>query len=124
MKNNRGSSLILVIICIAFAGILGATILMASATNRDMKLVDEMAKENFYQTESGLDIFMANLSQMAEDVMGEAYTYVLTHYSPDNDAQLKAEVKKNLFYKLTGTPYGGDKSTALVDKKFLEACDG
>ena len=32
---------------------------------------------------------MANLSQMAEDVMGEAYTYVLTHYSPDNDAQLK-----------------------------------
>ena len=124
MKNNRGSSLILVIICIAFAGILGATILMASATNRDMKLVDEMAKENFYQTESGLDIFMANLSQMAEDVMGEAYTYVLTHYSPDNDAQLKAEVKKNLFYKLTGTPYGGDKSTALVDKKFLETCDG
>ena len=93
MKNNRGSSLILVIICIAFAGILGATILMASATNRDMKLVDEMAKENFYQTESGLDIFMANLSQMAEDVMGEAYTYVLTHYSPDNDAQLKAEVR-------------------------------
>ena len=56
--------------------------------------------------------------------MGEAYTYVLTHYSPDNDAQLKAEVKKNLFYKLTGTPYGGDKSTALVDKKFLETCDG
>lgn len=121
MKNNRGSSLILVIICIAFAGILGTTVLVSSTANRDMKAVDEMAKENFYQTESGLDIFMANLSQMAEDEMGKAYQYVLTHYSPDNDSLLKSEVKRNLFYKLTDTAYS-DGATAAVKPALLDDC--
>lgn len=124
MKNNRGSSLILVIVCIAFAGILGATVLMASATNRDMKLVDEKAKENFYLTESGLDIFLANLSQMAEETMGEAYTYVLTHYSADNDAVLKKKAREELFYELTYSSGSSDGATAVVRKELLEKKDG
>ncbi len=123
MKNNRGSSLILVIICIAFAGILGTTVLVNSTANRDMKLVDEMAKENFYQTESGLDIFLANLSYMSEKVMEDAYAYVLTHYSSDNDTLLKAQVKRNLFYELTGSPYS-DNAEALVKGELLEKKDG
>lgn len=120
MKNNKGSSLILVIVCIAFAGILGATVLMASATNRDMKLVDEMAKENFYLTESGLDIFLANLSQMSEEVMGEEYTYVLTHYSADNDDVLKSRVQRSLFYELTGSSDVSEGVSAAVKRSLLE----
>ena len=51
-RKNRGSALILVIVCMVFAGILGTSVLAASITNRDMKLVDERAKENFYSPSS------------------------------------------------------------------------
>ena len=73
-RKNRGSALILVIVCMVFAGILGTSVLAASITNRDMKLVDERAKENFYETESGIDIFIANLQKLAEDTLGEEYS--------------------------------------------------
>lgn len=124
MKNNRGSSLILVIICIAFAGILGTTVLVSATSNRDMKLVDEMAKENFYQTESGLDLFTANLSQMAEEVMGEAYTYVLTHYSEDNDTVLKTKVKEELFFRLTGSAASEGVEVPVKNELLVKAEDG
>lgn len=125
MKDNRGSSLILVIICIAFAGILGTTVLVNATANRDMKLVDEMAKENFYQTESGLDIFLANLSYLSEDVMKDAYTYVLTHYSAaDNDTLLKAQVKQNLFFQLTGSPYSDGAEATVKEELLKKGSDG
>lgn len=124
MKNNRGSSLILVIICIAFAGILGTTVLVSATSNRDMKLVDEMAKENFYQTESGIDLFTANLSQMAEKVMGDAYTFVLTHYSEDNDTVLKTKVKEQLFFQLTGSAASEGVEVPVKTELLEKAEDG
>lgn len=102
MKNNRGSALILVIICISIVSILSASILLSSVTNRNMKLVDEKAKDNFYSTESGIDIFLANLQQMSEEVLGEEYTYVLTHYAAGNDEVLKKRVLQRMYEQLTG----------------------
>ena len=108
-KKNRGSALILVIVCMVFAGILGTTVLAASVTNRDMKLVDERAKENFYETESGIDIFIANLQKMAEDTLGEEYSRMLTHYGAyggDAASIVKLQVRDSLAEELTGVKLG------------------
>lgn len=101
-RDNKGAALILVIVCIAFVGILGVTVLAATVTNRDMKFVDERAKENFYSTESGVDIFLANLQKMSEEALAEEYTYLLTHYTTSGSERLKKGVISRLWTELTG----------------------
>ena len=120
-RKNRGSALILVIVCMVFAGILGTSVLAASITNRDMKLVDERAKENFYETESGIDIFIANLQKLAEDTLGEEYSRALTHYGAyggDAASAVKLSVRDSLAEKLTGVELSPGLS-AEIDGRFM-----
>ncbi|MBQ9119281.1 MAG: hypothetical protein IJY09_04370 [Lachnospiraceae bacterium] len=120
-RDNRGAALILVIVCIAFVGILGVTILKATVTNRNMKLVDEKAKENFYSTESGVDIFLVNLQSLSEDMLGEEYAHLLTHYGVVGREQVKEGVKKRLWMELTGEYECADGMIAPVLKEEAEA---
>ncbi|NLO08600.1 MAG: hypothetical protein GX129_01865, partial [Clostridiales bacterium] len=53
--NNQGSTLLTVIIIIAFIGILGSMMLSVTMTNLQMKMIERKSKENFYTCESTLD---------------------------------------------------------------------
>lgn len=85
--NNRGASLIAVIIAMGFISILGSLMLAIGVMGYQMKVVEAGAKENQYDTETVLNQVCSGLQEVSEDKLEEAYTFVLTRYSatPENE---------------------------------------
>ncbi len=81
MMNNKGSSLVAVIVAMGFIGVIGAIVLATSVMTFQMKMVDAGATKNFYETETVLNQVCIGLQEKAEDRLMEAYTYVLTRHS-------------------------------------------
>ena len=80
-KNQQGASLILVLLCMTFIGILATILLTATMSNLRMKLVDAKSKSNFYTTESAVDELKIGLEELSESSLKQAYTYMLQLYS-------------------------------------------
>lgn len=90
-SDNRGSTLILVIICAAFIMILSSVILSITLTNRQMKKVEHDIKDNFYSAETALDEIRAGLEEYVAASLEEAYSKVL-----DGFTSLTEEEKRNM----------------------------
>lgn len=80
-KDQRGASLLLVLFCMTFIGLLATILLTATMSNLRMKLVDTKSKSNFYTAESAVDELKLGLEELAEDCLKQAYTYMLQTYS-------------------------------------------
>ncbi|MCR4691508.1 MAG: hypothetical protein K5739_09205 [Lachnospiraceae bacterium] len=74
-KRQKGNALVLVIIAIAFIGMLVAMIVYSAYGNFLMKFNDYRAKNNFYTAESVMDIINAGMQVDISDCMLEAYAY-------------------------------------------------
>ncbi len=72
-KDNRGAALVMVIIAIAFIGMLVGMILYMAYCNYLMKANDTQAKDNFYSAEYALDVIHAGLQMDISEAMSEAY---------------------------------------------------
>lgn len=81
--DNRGSALSLVIIIIAFAGILVAAVLSVATVNIQMKSVDRQAKENFYSAEGALEQINLGLQEAMAEAAAEAYNVVMQNYASE-----------------------------------------
>ncbi|KGG81443.1 hypothetical protein Y919_00330 [Caloranaerobacter azorensis H53214] len=55
INNNKGSSLVFLMIIMTVLILLGVTILTISVTNFKFKMINSKVKKNFYMTEAGLD---------------------------------------------------------------------
>jgi hypothetical protein len=117
-NNNKGSTLLLVVIAICFIGILGSIILSLTVTNIQMKQVDYQAKSNFYSTETVMDELKSGLEKMSSDCMYQAYNYLLINYvqiTSDPSKSLKGEFDtqylKALVTALCGTGVTFDPTT-------------
>lgn len=100
-KNQSGSTLILVLICMTFIGLLGSAILTATVSNMKMKTVDALSKDNFYTAEAAVDELKVGLEETAQLKMKEAYAYLLQRYSVTPDSERNQIVMKKfvtLFY--------------------------
>lgn len=124
MKNDKGSTLLLVVIAICFIGILGSLILAATVTNIEMKQVDYQSKTNFYGTEKAVDELHAGLEDITSDCVSKAYNHVLLHYvdiNLDTSTSVKAEFDKRYIAELvsalcgTGVTYDASVSTYTFD---------
>ncbi len=80
-RNQQGASLILVLLCMTFLGILAAILLTATMANLRMKLVDAKTKSNFYTAESAVDELKLGLEELSEHSLKQAYAYMLQRYS-------------------------------------------
>ncbi len=78
--DNRGSSMIIIIVVIAFVSILIATLLTLSVINIQMKSVDREAKENFYSAEGALEQITLGLQKELSEVSSDAYAVVMQQY--------------------------------------------
>ena len=77
LKNNAGSSIIMVIVSIAFIGIVVGALLSAAVQSYRLKLVDMNSRENFYYVEQALnEIYTGVGSQTVEDLKN-AYVYTV-----------------------------------------------
>ena len=72
-KDNKGAAIVLVIVAIAFIGMLVAMILYMAYCNYLMKTSDKIAKDNFYSAEYALDVINAGLQHDISDSMAAAY---------------------------------------------------
>lgn len=71
--NNQGSTLLTVIIIIAFIGILGSMMLSVTMTNLQMKMIERKSKENFYTCEITLDEMRTRLHELTVEKIREVY---------------------------------------------------
>lgn len=121
IKDNRGSTLILVMIAISFISIIGVTILSLSATNYKMKVVDRSAKNNFYEAEAILDQIKTGLETVSSKKAELAYQEFLANYGNFfTDAQRKDQFSYNYRFGVgteTGMirALGGDPAAVEVD---------
>lgn len=71
--HNTGSSLILVIVALAFIGILVGALLTAVAFSYRQKLYDYNAKSNFYYLDQAMDEIYAGVGSKTVEALTEAY---------------------------------------------------
>ncbi len=79
-KNNKGSAIVVVIIALAFVGILSATAMWLSMSNYRMKATDRGIKGNFYTAETVFEEIIAGLQGESSDAAAVAYRKVLQNY--------------------------------------------
>lgn len=91
-QDQKGSAIIMVIIVMAFIGILVAIIMWMSMTNYLMKATDRKAKDNFYSSETVMEQILVGLQEVASDSLDDAYSVTLQQYS-----ELSAENRQNTF---------------------------
>lgn len=79
-KDNKGASLIAVLVAIAVVGVMGTVIMQLTVTNIQMKEVERQSKTNFYTAEQILDMVTANINEKAAEQMQLAFTEILSKY--------------------------------------------
>ena len=73
-EDNRGSTILMVIMLIAGVGIMAAIALWASLRNVQMKTTDAEIKESFYSAEGILEQVKAGVQEKAEAAYKDAVT--------------------------------------------------
>lgn len=99
-KNNRGAAMIMVIVSIAFIGMLVAMIVYMAYCNYMMKSSDKVAKNNFYSAESVLDAINAGIQQDISDSISEAYVVSMQDSLGKTEDDMSEAFQKKFFAKL------------------------
>ena len=86
-KQNKGFSLITVIIAVSFIGILGLLVLYMALSNFQMKITDLKGKDSFYTAERAIEEIRVGLQEDVGNSMSEAYIKVLETYDKDENSK-------------------------------------
>lgn len=122
--NNKGASLITVIITIGFIALLAGTIMMTSLVNFKMKRVNAYAKDTFYSAEQVLDEINIGLQRYISDSLSTAYVDVMQNYSRYSVEKKRMIMQTNYYEKMWDKlEAGGDnqKYDVNVLENFLKA---
>lgn len=126
---NRGSGLVLVVVAVAFIGILVGSLLTAVGYAYRLKLYDYNAKDNFYYLEQAMDEVYAGVGNQTLACMQTAYTDVVNqmveystktkNYVTRDPKELNAEFKRNFMYNVANSDFMKTADGAL--DKFLQS---
>lgn len=84
-NKNQGSTLLTVIVCLAFIGILGTMMVSATMTNLQMKIVESNSKKNFYSCEMAMEEIRVGLQELTAGAIKTVYQEdVLPNYAAYN----------------------------------------
>ncbi len=121
-RNNRGSTLVTVIICLAFISILGAMMLSVTMTNLQMKMVESRSKQNFYSSEKVLDKIRVAVQETVSDKIKLVYeTEVLVNYATYlsmSEAQRNSQIQRMValeFFREMGNITGSLSEDQIID---------
>ena len=114
-RKNRGSGLVLVVVAVAFIGILVGSLLTAVGYAYRLKLYDYNAKDNFYYLEQAMDEVYAGVGNQTLACMQTAYTDVVNqmveysektkNYITRDPAELNKEFKRNFMYNVANSDF-------------------
>lgn len=116
IHENTGSSMVIVIVAMAFVGILGATILWMSLNNYFMKATDTKHKNSFYSAEMVMEQIIAGLQKDASDAIDLSYAVVMQGYSNKNESQRKAKFRDEYILALHKSLQGATPDKFDLDK--------
>ena len=132
-RNNAGSTLMFIIIAVAFVGILATIILRVTLINVQTKSVDRSVKENFYTEEAAMDQVNLALQYISQEAMKKAYVSILSTYSaedanastsPSGQMNIQNRFAKeylgNLISELSGGGSALNVSNQLVGEKLYQ----
>lgn len=95
--DNKGSAIVVVILALAFVGMLIAMLVYMVYYNYLMKYTDRAAKNNFYSAETALNEIQAGIIRDVSDALQESYTKVTReHY---DDTAVNQQVIFETLYK-------------------------
>lgn len=126
-KDNKGVTLVLAIVAIAFVGVLASAILSAAATNYRLKIMDKYSKNTFYSADSITEEIHTGLGIMCYDTLEQAYDYSAEHLGQNyvagstivNTRLDNETVNRNMklwYYSLIGKKFFGE-SINVADKE-------
>ncbi len=96
--NNQGSTLITVMICIAFIGILGSMMLSVTMTNLQMKIIESKSKENFYSCEVVMEEIRTGIEELASNQIQTVYeTQIIKNFA--GYLSITDEAARNIYIK-------------------------
>lgn len=133
-RRNQGSGLVLVIVAVAFVGILVGSLLTAVGYAYRLKLYDYNAKDNFYYLEQAMDEIYTGIGNDTLTRMQEAYSDVIngmvtydldTHSYTTQDKDVMNETFRNLFLqKVSGNEnYATNKKVKMFIQSFISNSD-
>lgn len=97
-NDNKGITLLLAVVAVAFVGILAASIVSATTTNYKLKMMDKYSKETFYNADSIVEEIRTGIGIKCFDVLSEAYNYTASNLllqSPQIDGSISLVQKNN-----------------------------
>lgn len=97
IKDNKGASLIAVLVTLAVVSILGVIISNLTVTNIQMKEAERQSKKIFYDAEAIMDDLTAGLNNYASDAMQAAYSDMLSNF---RDLTSNGESLKDVFAEI------------------------
>lgn len=80
-KDNRGSGIVMVLVCMLCVALMGAAMLSMSYTGLRIKVAQRQAEKDFYSAETAVDEIRAGLQGLVSEAIGEAYKEVLINYN-------------------------------------------
>lgn len=99
-KDNKGMSIVTVIVAIGFALVLVNALLLTSTINYKMRNVNVYSKDSFYSAEQVLDEIYVGLQQIVSDGISSSYMKVLANYDAGTMSTAeKNELVKSYFYQ-------------------------
>lgn len=116
--DNRGGSLILVIVCISFVSILCSVLLSVAVNNIQMKSVDRLAKSNFYGAEIAIDEIKKGIEEVAAVEMEEAYNEAMGHFI-DKTEDEKKQIFHSAFVLGLIEKLGDSMDSAKYNRSFI-----
>jgi Tfp pilus assembly protein PilE len=91
--DNKGSAMVVVIIAMAFIGILASVLMYMSLLNYQMKANNLQAKDNFYSAETVLDEIRVHMEEQVSSSLGTAYTQILENYDDTSVAEKESKLR-------------------------------
>lgn len=100
-RNNKGSAIVMVLVAMAFVGIMASLLMYVTFQNYQMKITDHKAKDNFYSAELAMDEIRAALQGIVYDAFSEAFEETLQIYAKDNEKNKNTLFKESYINYLT-----------------------
>ncbi len=91
VKNENGSTLITVIVIVAFMSILATVMLYLSGENYKMKATDLKTKSSFYEAEEVVELMKTQLALDVAEASKPAYTLTSINYIQSGNKHIRAE---------------------------------
>lgn len=120
IRDNRGSGIVMVLVCMLCVALMGTTMLFMSYTGLRVKVSQRQENRDFYNAEAAVDEIRAGLQAEVSDAIATAYKSVLERYSEAArvgdlfQVTFQNTMKRSDLFENSGTKYKVDKLQAMV----------